>query len=376
MFVDEHTITVRGGRGGDGLSNFRHEAFAPKGGPDGGDGGDGGDVIFVASHQTHGLGHLQQTHEIKAEDGTDGKGGNKAGRNGQDRIVEVPVGTVVYWVKAPAQPAPVEPAPEDLDLANAPEEAFTEAGASGEDFDEPQPAQAEVVQLADLDQPGMRVVIARGGNGGFGNKHFATATNQSPRQANPGRPGEEKLLRLEVKLIADVGLVGLPNAGKSTLLARVSRAKPKIAAYPFTTLGPHIGIVEMGPAQRFVMADLPGLIEGAAAGKGLGHQFLRHVERTRLLLHMIDVSDGEPEQLKHDHDVIVGELRAFSPALAAKQRIVVANKADIPGAEERAKALGVLLGQEVTLISGVSGKGVKELLWAIYHKLYPANPEA
>ncbi|MBX3459732.1 MAG: GTPase ObgE [Planctomycetes bacterium] len=368
MFVDEHILRVKGGRGGDGCVNFRREAFAPKGGPDGGDGGDGGSVIFVASHQTHGLGHLQHVHEIKAESGGKGMPGNKAGKNAPDRVVEVPVGTVVY--QAPSRPGPKEPAVEAEDDDAEFGQAFSLEGASGEDV----PVEAltdEWTRIADLDNPGMSFVIARGGHGGFGNKHFASATNQTPRNANPGRPGEEKLLRLEVKLIADVGLVGLPNAGKSTLLSRCTRAKPKVAAYPFTTLGPYIGAVDLAPEKRFIMADLPGLIEGAAQGKGLGHQFLRHVERTRLLLHMIDASEGEPEQLKHDHDVIVAELQAFSPALAAKPRIVVCTKSDVPGAVERAQALSVLLGQEVTTISGVTGEGVQELLWAIYHKLNP-----
>jgi GTP-binding protein len=370
-----------GGRGGDGSTSFRREAFAPKGGPDGGDGGDGGDVVFVASNQTHGLGHLQQVHEIKGEPGINGQGGNKAGRNAADRIVEVPVGTIVYQVR---QPKPVAQADETLDLANAPETAFTTEGASGEDEPELEDdAPPEIVRIADLDKPGARFVVARGGRGGFGNKHFATATNQTPRQANPGRAGEEKLLRLEVKLIADVGLVGLPNAGKSTLLSVCSHAKPKIAAYPFTTLGPYIGIVEVGAGNKFVMADLPGLIEGASAGKGLGHQFLRHVERTRVLLHLIDVSEGDAETLKHDHDVIVQELDAFSAELAAKPRIVVASKVDVPGAEERASELQALLGRPVRLLSGATHRGLKDLLWEVYHTLAdtqsasePAHPGA
>lgn len=364
MFVDEHEILVRGGRGGDGIVSFRREAFAPKGGPDGGDGGDGGSVILIASEQTHGLGHLQQIHEIHAENGKPGHGGNKAGRNGEDRIIEVPVGTVVYELDAP------EDTPADeVDLANAPESAFTEEGAGGEDWDETDDANVPPKAIADLDQAGMRFTVARGGRGGFGNKHFASATDQTPRHANPGRAGQQRQLLLEVKLIADVGLVGLPNAGKSTLLARCTHAKPKIAAYPFTTLGPYIGIVQVGAEQRFIMADLPGLIEGAASGKGLGHQFLRHVERTRLLLHMIDASEGEPESLKHDHDVIVGELEAFSPELAVKPRMVVATKADIPGAEERANELAKLLGTQVYLLSAATGQGLKELLWAVHQRL-------
>jgi len=226
--------------------------------------------------------------------------------------------------------------------------------------------------MCDLDAPGKSYVVARGGNGGFGNKHFATATSQTPRKANPGRPGEVRRLRLEVKLIADVGLIGLPNAGKSTLLARTTRARPRIAAYPFTTLSPYLGMVQMQGESRFVMADIPGLIEGASRGKGLGHQFLRHVERTRLLLHLVDVSEAGPEQLKRDHEVIVAELAAFSQALAAKPRVVAANKADVPGAAEKAAELSRMIGAPVELISGVTGQGVTELLWKLWHRLNAA----
>ncbi|MBX3475498.1 MAG: GTPase ObgE [Planctomycetes bacterium] len=366
MFVDEHELTVRAGKGGDGLSSFRHESQMPKGGPDGGDGGDGGDVVFVASHHLNGLGHLQHTREIRAKDGGKGQGSDCAGKNAPDTIIEVPVGTVIHeLVTEQPEPAPGPEAPADDGEVHAPEEAFTAEGASGEDLPQA-PAVLQARVIADLNEPGMRFVAARGGNGGFGNKHFATATNQAPRRANPGRPGEHKRLRLEVKLIADVGLVGLPNAGKSTFLARTTRARPKIAAYPFTTLSPYLGIVDMQGESRFVIADIPGLIEGASQGKGLGHQFLRHVERTRVLLHLVDVSMEEPEQLKRDYDVIVGELQAFSPALAAKPRIVVANKADIPGAQEKAAELSKLIGQPVELISGVTGQGVQDLLWKLY----------
>jgi len=376
MFIDEHELVVRAGRGGDGVSSFRHESQMPKGGPDGGDGGDGGDIIFVASHHMNGLGHLQNIREIRAKDGGKGQGSDCAGKNAPDTTIELPVGTVVheYFTEAeeaePEAQAETEDEPVDEDAIHAPPEAFTEEGASGEDV--PEPAQVLKTRvIADLDAPGKTFVVARGGNGGFGNKHFATATNQAPRRANPGRAGEVRRLKLEVKLIADVGLVGLPNAGKSTFLARTTRARPKIAAYPFTTLSPYLGIVDIQGESRFVLADIPGLIEGASHGKGLGHQFLRHVERTRILLHLIDVSMEEPEQLKRDHDVIVGELTAFSTELASKPRIVVANKSDIPGGEEKAKELSRLIGQPVELISGVSGQGVKELLWKLFHMLKP-----
>jgi GTP-binding protein len=370
MFVDEHELTVKGGRGGDGCVSFRRESHVPRGGPDGGDGGQGGSVVFVASHHLDGLHHLQHVRELKAPAGGPGRGANCHGKNGDDKVVELPVGTVIYELTEGA-----EPAAEELDIANAPPEAFTDAGASGEDF-EPGPAVTNVVQIADLSDSGMRFVAARGGKGGLGNKHFATSTNQTPTESTEGRPGQLRKLRLELKLIADVGLVGLPNAGKSTLLSRCTAAKPKIGAYPFTTLAPYLGIVELSPESRFVMADIPGLIEGAAQGKGLGHQFLRHVERTRLLLHLIDVSESDPETLKHDHDVILGELQAHSPVLAAKPRMVVANKADIPGAEEKAAELSKLLGVPVAVISGVSGKGLKELLWAIHHRLKELSAQA
>ena len=363
MFVDEHELRVKGGRGGDGSVSFRREAHVPKGGPDGGDGGRGGSVIFKASHHLNGLGNLQNIREIKAEPGEKGRQQNQHGKNGKDKVVEVPVGTVIYEVTETDGEADSEP-----DFANVPMEAFTAEGASGEDEPE-EAAEGEVNQIADLNQPDMEFIAAKGGKGGFGNKHFASATNQTPREHTDGKPGQRRRLRLEVKLIADVGLVGLPNAGKSTLLARCTHARPKIAAYPFTTLSPYLGIVELDNENRFVMADIPGLIEGAAQGKGLGHQFLRHVERTRLLLHMIDVSTGDPESLKHDHDIILKELEDHSPALAAKPRIVVANKADIPGTEERANELSKLLNQPIHLLSGVTGQGLKDLLWAIYHKL-------
>ncbi|MBZ0136163.1 MAG: GTPase ObgE [Planctomycetes bacterium] len=374
MFVDEHELRVKGGRGGDGAVSFRRESRVPKGGPDGGDGGRGGSVIFRASHHLNGLGNLQNIREIKAEPGEKGRAQNQHGKNGKDKVVEVPVGTIIYDLREKVDGPDDPSATDDLDLANAPEEAFTEQGASGEDVVE-QRVETEVVQIADLDHADMEFVVARGGKGGFGNKQFATSTNQTPTEHTDGNPGVERKLRLEVKLIADVGLVGLPNAGKSTLLARCTHARPKIAAYPFTTLSPYLGIVELDQDNRFVMADIPGLIAGAAQGRGLGHQFLRHVERTRLLLHMIDVSEGEPEQLKQDHDVILNELRDHSQDLAAKPRIIVANKADIPGANERAAALSGLLDQPVHLISGVSGQGLKELLWAIHHKLTALRKE-
>lgn len=381
MFVDEHLITVRGGKGGDGVTTFRRESFAPRGGPDGGDGGDGGAVIFVASHHLNGLGHLQLLHEIRAEGGTNGKGTQKAGHKGKDRYVEVPVGTQIYVIHPPRKEATRADDNAEADELAEPDTdepeidpAYTEEGASGEGPGEFDPTVSHTELFADLDQPGMEVIVARGGRGGFGNKHFASATNQTPREHTPGRPGQVRQLKLVVKLIADVGLLGLPNAGKSTLLARCTRARPKIAAYPFTTLSPYLGIVEMGPESRFVMADIPGLIEGASEGKGLGHQFLRHVERTRVLLHLLDASERTVEELKQDHDVIVGELEKFSPALAAKPRLLAVNKADVPGVAEKAEELAALLGREVLVLSGVSGQGLKPLLARIWTELKAQAP--
>jgi GTPase len=376
MFVDEHELTVIGGRGGDGIVNFRRESQEPRGGPDGGDGGNGGDVIFRASHHLNGLGHLQHIRKIQAPPGEKGGGALCHGKSAEDKIVDVPVGTVVYELHGISPSRKPGPEAEDVDeiadedVGDIPPEAFSEEGAGGEDAEEPGQS-LHVFKLVDFTEAGQEFIVARGGKGGLGNKRFATSTNQTPREHTDGRPGQNRRVRLELKLIADVGLVGLPNAGKSTLLSRCTRAKPKIAAYPFTTLTPYLGIVELSPESRFVMADIPGLIEGAAAGKGLGHQFLRHVERTRILIHLIDVSEAEPEQLKIDHDVIVRELAAHSPILAAKPRMVVANKSDIPGAEEKAAALSELIDQPVTVISGVTGRGIKELLWAIHHKLAP-----
>ncbi len=365
MFIDEHELTVRAGRGGDGCVSFRREKYIPKGGPDGGDGGRGGNVIFEASQHLHGLAHLQQLRLVKAQNGRPGEGSLRHGKSGKDEVVKVPVGTVIFELAA-NDGDPSEPSDEELDLANAPEEAFSSEGASGEDYEEPE-VEHQAVKVADLDEPGATFTVATGGRGGKGNKRFATATNQAPRENSLGTSGEEKRLRLEVKLIADVGLVGLPNAGKSTLLSRVSRAKPKVAGYPFTTLSPCLGIVGLNNETRFVMADIPGLIEGASDGKGLGHQFLRHVERTRVLLHVIDASTKSVEELVDDFNVIEGELATFSSELAGKPRLVAVNKADVAGVDERAKELSDALGIGVHVISGVSGQGVQELLWAIYH---------
>src|SRR5271156_4057210 len=289
MFIDEAKIRVKAGDGGNGCMAFRREKFVPRGGPSGGDGGRGGDVIMESSQRHNTLIHFRYNPEHKAERGEHGLGSNCSGSDGQDIVLQVPVGTAVY---------------------------DQETGELVHDFQ----------------QPDERVVIAKAGRGGRGNQHFATSTHQAPREHEMGRSGEERNYRLELKVLADVGLVGYPNVGKSTLISRISAAKPKIADYPFTTLQPNLGVVVVGEAREersFVVADIPGLIEGAHTGAGLGIQFLRHIERTRLLVHMVDVSDasGRPDPVK-DIEVIVGELGSFGAHLEDKPMIMVASKID------------------------------------------------
>src|SRR5205809_3176702 len=291
MLVDEAIITIKAGDGGNGCLAFRREKYAPRGGPSGGDGGRGGDVYLVATQHQNTLLHFRFNPEHKAERGRHGEGSNRSGHEGQSIELQTPVGTVVYDAE------------------------------SGE-------------KLHDFTAPGERFLVAHGGRGGRGNARFATSTHQAPTEHEPGRPGESKRLRLELKLLADVGLLGYPNAGKSTLISRISAARPKIADYPFTTLEPNLGVVEMGDPGgpdhfSFVVADIPGLIEGAHSGAGLGTQFLRHIERTRLLVHMVDVSDGSarPDPVQ-DFDVIQRELESFGAGLEEKPMIVVASKID------------------------------------------------
>ena len=296
MFVDEVRITVKAGRGGDGICSFRREMFVPRGGPDGGDGGNGGDVVFVASHRLTTLLDLRYQKHYEAEDGRHGGGSNCTGRTGKDVIVTLPVGTVVY------------------------------DDTTGE-------------VLADLVADGETAVIAHGGRGGRGNSHFATSTNRVPTRFEHGTEGEERQLRLELKLLADVGLVGFPNAGKSTLIAAISAARPKIADYPFTTLVPNLGVVRWGSDRSFVVADIPGLIEGAHEGKGLGFQFLRHIERTAFLLHLIDVSEWAPDEPVVSFDIMRQELAAYDDTLSNRPFAVVATKVDISGKSDRLKQL-------------------------------------
>ncbi|MGC8879096.1 MAG: GTPase ObgE [Anaerolineae bacterium] len=317
-FIDEARIHVRGGDGGNGVVAFRREKYVPRGGPAGGDGGDGGDVILEADAQMNTLFSLHQQTHFTAGHGAHGRGKNQTGARGHDVVIRVPVGTVVY---------------------------DAESGAV----------------LADLATPGQRVVVARGGRGGRGNARFATSTHQAPRIAEKGEPGERRWLRLELKLLADVGLIGMPNAGKSTLLSAVSAAKPKIADYPFTTLQPNLGVVSVNGEYEFVLADLPGLIEGAHTGAGLGHQFLRHVERTRLLIHVLDGS--QPDVLDH-YARINEELRLYNPILVERPQVIAFNKMDLPEAQARWPEAERFLSKKgkVFPISAATGQGVQQLM--------------
>ncbi len=325
MFIDEARILVRAGGGGNGCLAFRREKYVPRGGPSGGDGGRGGDVIFVADEHENTLLKFRFNPEHKAERGRHGEGSNKTGADGRSIEVEVPMGTVVY------------------------------DEATGE-------------RLHDFTTPGERFTVARGGRGGRGNARFATSTHQAPTEHEPGRPGEEKHLRLELKLLADVGLVGFPNAGKSTLISRISAARPKIADYPFTTLEPHLGVVACGDFRSFVVADIPGLIEGAHLGHGLGIQFLRHIERTRLLAHLVDVSEASGRDPVQDFETVMRELASFSEELAKKPMIVVATKMDAAQDAARPAALRALAAERGLAyfeISSVTGQGIGELKYAM-----------
>jgi len=328
-FIDEAEICVRSGKGGDGCVSFRREKYVPKGGPDGGDGGDGGSVYLEADPQMSTLVDFTGHHHWTAENGRPGMGANCSGKKGQDELVKVPTGTLVY------------------DRDNG-------------------------LLLRDLSIDGDRVCVARGGFGGKGNARFATSTHQAPREFEQGTPGEERWLRLELKLIADVGVVGLPNAGKSTLLSRVSKAKPKIADYPFTTLVPNLGIVSLSGFRRFVMADVPGLVEGAHDGIGLGDQFLRHIERTRVIVHLIDLFplEGNPTPVEA-YRTIRHELESYSPKLAGKPELIVANKLDLAGDADPPELaeLAAELECDVLSISGVSGRGLDTLTNRIWDLL-------
>jgi GTP-binding protein len=328
MFIDEARIRVKAGDGGNGCMAFRREKFVPRGGPSGGDGGHGGDVVMESSERHNTLIHFRFNPEHKAERGRHGEGSNCTGRDGETMILKVPVGTALY----------------DEETGDL---------------------------IHDFAHPDERIVVARGGRGGRGNQHFATPTHQAPREHEAGRPGEERNYRLELKLLADAGLVGYPNVGKSTLISRLSAARPKIADYPFTTLEPNLGVVTVGEApheESFVVADIPGLIEGASNGAGLGVQFLRHIERTRVLVHMVDVSDGSGrESPVDDFKVIQEELGSFGHGLDEKPMMVVASKVDVASPEKLKKLQAMAKRRKLPFyaISAVSGQGVDALKYAI-----------
>jgi GTP-binding protein len=330
-FVDEVRIQVKAGDGGNGAVAFRREKYIERGGPSGGDGGNGGSVIFEADPQLTTLLDYRYQQHHEAKHGGHGRGSDCNGAASDDLVLRVPVGTLV-----------------------------TDTG-NGE-------------RLGDLSAAGERLIVARGGRGGLGNMNFATSTRQTPRFAQDGTPGEQRELVLELKLLADVGLLGFPNAGKSTLISRVSRARPKVADYPFTTLVPNLGMVQYRGDRSFVMADIPGLIEGASAGAGLGHQFLRHVERCRVLIHLIDMgAEGEGREPLHDFDVLNRELEKYSPELAKKPQIVAANKVDLPYARERLPKLARALkkrGLDVLPVSSFTGEGLDSVLDAVAAKLW------
>jgi GTP-binding protein len=338
MFVDEVDIHVAAGHGGAGALSFRREKFVPRGGPDGGNGGKGGSVYLVADPHRNTLVHFRFTSEFAAKRGGQGEGSLRTGRDGADLDIPVPVGTTVY------RHDPLIAGSEEL--------------------------------IADLTKVGERVLVAQGGRGGLGNAHFATSTNRAPRKHQPGEPGEEFHLRLRLKLLADVGLVGFPNAGKSTFIARVSAAKPKIAEYPFTTLTPNLGVVTLSDERSFVVADVPGLIEGAHAGHGLGHQFLRHIERTKVVIHLVDVSGASGRDPVEDFDTIRRELELYNRELIEKPHLVTANKIDavddpdrITRLERRARELSL----PFFTVSAVTGEGVPQLLEAAWPHIAEAR---
>ena len=326
MFVDSVSIHVSAGHGGAGCVSFRREKYVPTGGPDGGDGGDGGDVIIQVSKRLHTLMDLRRKKHYKASSGRPGRGKSQHGKDGNDIVIQVPPGTVIY-----------------------------------------DSSSKEVI--ADLVFPGQTVIVAKGGKGGKGNAKFATSTRQAPRIAQSGLEGEERWIDLELMLLADVGFVGLPNAGKSTLLSRISAAKPKIADYPFTTLRPHLGVVDLGFGRSFVAADIPGLIEGAHSGAGLGHEFLKHIERTKILVHILDMASFDTSRSPiTDFKIINKEMELYNPSLVSRPMIVACNKMDIPTALEKyneVKKYLDKLGFEVFPLSAVTGEGVQQLLESI-----------
>src|SRR5258706_9657333 len=348
MFVDEVEIHVAAGSGGRGCLAFRREKFVPRGGPSGGDGGHGGSVYLVASPHINTLINFRFHPEFDAPRGQHGMGSNCTGHGGADLELAVPIGTLV-----------LEKVPENVDEETAGDSPYR--------------------LLADLAEEGQRVLVAKGGRGGMGNARFATSTNRAPRKVQPGEPGEIKDLRLELKLLADVGLVGFPNAGKSTMIARISAARPKIADYPFTTLVPNLGVVRLGEDRSFVVADVPGLIDGAHRGLGLGHQFLRQLERTKVIVHLVDVSGASGRDPVSDLDIIRQELERFQPTLAAKPQIVAASKIDAVDDESRVAAVArraAELQLPFLKVSAATGAGIPELLEAMWQRLAASRQTA
>ena len=344
-FIDEARIEVIAGNGGNGVVSFRREKFIPKGGPDGGDGGRGGSVWAIADRNINTLVDYRYARKHQARNGERGRGSDQYGAGAEDIWLRMPVGTEIY----------------DKETGEL---------------------------IADLARHGQVALVAKGGDGGLGNIHFKSSTNRAPKQSTPGKPGEQRHLRLELKVLADVGLLGMPNAGKSTLITAVSNARPKIADYPFTTLYPNLGVVRVAPGKSFVVADIPGLIEGAAEGAGLGHQFLRHLQRTRLLLHLVDMVPFDPDaDPVHDARAIVAELRKYDPALAAKPRWLVLNKIDLIPLEERQARIDAFVAQlkkgrgrnavkveRVFAVSALSHEGCEPLMLAVYDYLESIRP--
>jgi len=334
MFIDEARIYVKAGDGGSGCVSFRREKYIPKGGPDGGDGGRGGHIFFMAVQNLDTLIDFSGKHHWVAQNGKPGAGKNRHGADGEDLVVKVPLGTLLH----------------DADLN---------------------------MMIKDMTVPGEKICVCRGGRGGKGNKRFATATLQTPRYATPGRPGQERNLRLELKLIADVGLLGMPNAGKSTLVSRCSAARPKIANYPFTTLEPVLGIVELSDFRRFVIADIPGLIEGAHSGVGLGYEFLKHIERTCVLAHILDIMPADGSDPVDNYRVLRTELAQYSEALAEKPEVIVANKTDLDPEGRLVRDLQERMDRPIQVVSAATGQGTRQLserLWHLVQEVKQTSP--
>ena len=330
-FLDEAVITTVSGDGGKGCVSFRRERFIPKGGPDGGDGGDGGDIIIKSSKRLHTLSDFSSRKHFKSQNGSPGKGKNQKGKDGSDKVIEVPLGTIIY----------------DYD--------------TGE-------------MLADLIRHDQEILVLSGGLGGKGNSHFATSINRAPRFAQPGLPGQRKKLRLSLKYLADVGLIGLPNTGKSTLLSRLTMARPKIEKYPFTTITPNLGVIEFDDQRRLTLADIPGLIEGASEGRGLGHHFLKHIERTGFILHLLDVTNAPRHNPLEDFYILQDELEKYNPSLTRKDKIVLINKTDLlPSGDMYIKKIISHLsdvGIESLPISALKGDGLEELKTILARKIF------